>query len=95
LVAESKRRRAQGGGLYLCQLKEQVYEFLARGDFIEELGAENIFASKYDAMATIFERLDRKTCNGCPSRAFLECHILARRNLRDALTEANAEAAAA
>jgi len=54
LVAEAKRRRAQGGGLYLCQLKEQVHEFLVRGNFIEELGAGNIFASKYDAMATHF-----------------------------------------
>jgi len=95
LVAESKRRRALGGGLYLSGLKEQVREFLERGGFMEELGRDNVFASKYDAMSGIFERLNRNICNSCEARVFLECHVLARNNLKEARRRANADSAAA
>ncbi len=95
LVAEAKRRREQGGGLYLSHLKEQVHEFLVRGDFISEIGAENVFANKYDALTGIFARLNRKTCDNCPAQVFLECHIQARNNLKNARLTANAAAAAA
>ncbi|MBZ0072197.1 MAG: SulP family inorganic anion transporter [Thiohalobacteraceae bacterium] len=95
LVAESKRRRALGGGLYLSGLKEPVREFLERGGFTEELGHGNVFVSKYDAMSDIFERLSRDICSRCEARVFLECHVLARNNLKEARRRANAESAAA
>lgn len=93
LVAEAKRRRQLGGGLYLSHLKERVYSFLQRGDFIRELGEENIFPTKYDAVATLFERLNRSTCRACKNHVFLECHIMARRERKAAQREAETAAA--
>ena len=80
LVEEARRRRKLGGDLYLCGLKHQVRTFLERGGFLEELGRENVFDSKYDALARIFEHLDRDTCGSCQNRVFMECHILHRQS---------------
>lgn len=80
LIEEARRRRKLGGDLYLCGLKHQVRTFLERGGFLEELGRENVFDSKYDALARIFEHLDRDTCGSCQNRVFMECHILHRQS---------------
>ncbi|MFA7386676.1 MAG: SulP family inorganic anion transporter, partial [Thiohalobacteraceae bacterium] len=93
LIDEVRRRRRLGGDLYLSGLKKQVRDFLARGGFLDELGEDHIFASKYDALAAIFERLDRPACSHCTARVFLECHVLQRRS-REALVQEDEPAAA-
>ena len=93
LIAEARRRRRLGGDLYLSGLKEQVREFLVRGGFLDELGEDRVFASKYDALAEIFEQLDRAGCEQCTARVFLECRILQRRSRR-LVQEADEPAAA-
>lgn len=58
LVNESRRRRGQRGGLYLCGLKKQARDVLERGGYIDGIGAENIFISETQAVAQILERID-------------------------------------
>lgn len=82
LIAEARRRNKQGGDLYLCGLKPQAREFLSRGGFLDELGSNNVFDTKYDALASIFARLDRTVCESCTARIFMECQILHRQNLK-------------
>lgn len=72
LVAEAKRRRALGGGLYLAKVKEEVCGTLKKG-FLDQIGAENAFHSRTEAISTIYERLDAARCEHCSKRIFLEC----------------------
>ena len=78
LAREARHRRAIGGGLYLHQLKEEAREPLERGGYLDEIGRENVFESKGDAIETIFGRLDRNTCTTCALRVFRECHGIER-----------------
>jgi SulP family sulfate permease len=73
LAQEARRRRRIGGGLYLCGVKERACEGLKSGDYLKDLGRENIFESKAQAIAAIFERLDRDICRRCERRIFREC----------------------
>ena len=73
LAEEARRRRVMGGRLYLHQVKESTCETLKRGGYQEDIGAENVFDSKRQAIATIFERLDREICTRCDKRIFREC----------------------
>ena len=73
LVAESRRRVADGGALYLDGLRPQVEAFLGRGDALDVIGARRIFASKSAAIAAIFTRLDPDICRQCTARIFYEC----------------------
>jgi SulP family sulfate permease len=72
LVTEAERLRSLGGGLYFSQLKKSVRDYLAKG-YREKIGDSNIFAHKVEAIAAIYGRLDRATCNGCTVRVFREC----------------------
>lgn len=76
IAAEAKKRRAQGGRLYLYEVKEGVCEALKRGGFVETIGEENIFESKTVAIRTIFDQLDREICSRCDKRIFQECQSL-------------------
>ena len=73
LVAEAMRRRAMGGGFYLCALRRDARNFLQRSGYAEEFGEENIFVEKYEAIENIFERLEREICEECTARIFREC----------------------
>ena len=73
LVQKARRRRHLGGGLYLSKVKDEVCSILKRGGFIDDLGAENIFVTKADAIQSIFGKLDRSICERCDKRIFLEC----------------------
>ena len=42
-------------------------------DILDQLGGENIFVTKIDAITSIFGRLDRSICERCDKRIFLEC----------------------
>ncbi|MGB5079543.1 MAG: SulP family inorganic anion transporter [Burkholderiales bacterium] len=73
LVAEARRRRGAGGGLYFYSLREPVEELFERSGSMAEIGRENIFAGKREAIAGAFTRLDRSICAGCRARIFEEC----------------------
>ncbi len=73
LTHEARRLRQQGGGLYLCNLKDTVAEVLKRGGYDDAIGRENIFVSKEQAIRHIFQRLDFDRCAICAKRIFREC----------------------
>ena len=73
LIVESKRLKAQNGGLYFVGLKPSVYEFAARSCFISKVGAAYFFDSKTDAIKSIYKKLDAEICQKCPSQIFIEC----------------------
>ncbi len=82
LAAESKRRKAQDGGLYLVKFKEEACSTLRRGGFRELIGAENIFVTKQQAIESIFRKLDAAVCARCKHNVFLECPAASDREQR-------------
>jgi SulP family sulfate permease len=73
LAQEAARRKAIGGSLYLHGLRPSVEQFLARGGLLAEIGEKQVFRTKAEAIATIYNRLDRDICARCPARIFYEC----------------------
>lgn len=73
LAQESERWRSRGGNLYIAGLKIVAQDVLAAGSYKRTIGAENFFATKNEAIAAIYERLDRSICEQCTARIFLEC----------------------
>jgi len=74
LAKEAKRRRGMGGGLYMYEVKDKVCSMLQSGGFIKDVGDENIFHSKTEALSTIVDNhLDHDICSRCPRRVFKEC----------------------
>jgi len=73
LVREARKRRADNGQLYLQGLRQPVEDVLKNGGFFKELGSENVFRSKRDAISGIFPMLDRSICERCSARIFEEC----------------------
>ena len=73
LVQEARRRRDQGGEFYIVNVKEGACQILKKSGYIEEFCAENIFASKTQAIAAIYKRLDADYCAQCEIRVFHEC----------------------
>ncbi len=73
LVQKAKYWKAQGGGLYLCGLKMEAEKFLRRGGYLDEIGEQNLFPSKKEAIAEIFKHLDHQFCQTCERRIFREC----------------------
>ena len=73
LVNEANARKDIGGDLYIYQLKESAKKVINRGGYINELNPANIFDSKDEAITSIFARLDKRICDSCENRIFLEC----------------------
>jgi len=73
LVHEAEKLKAQGGGLYFVGMKARVWQFMAQGGFIREIGASQFFDSKQEAIASIYKRLDKEVCETCVTRIFREC----------------------
>jgi SulP family sulfate permease len=78
LAAEARRRSRAGGGLYLHGLRPPIRARLARTGALAAIGEENVFETKYRAIRTIFDRLDREVCARCSARIFEECQTLPR-----------------
>jgi len=76
LLREARKRRWDNGQLYLQGLRQPVENVLKNGGFIEELGPENMFRGKREAIAAIFAQLDRAICARCTARIFQECATL-------------------
>ena len=73
LVQMAKRWRARGGGLYLIRVKDRVMETLEKGGYLEEIGRDNIFASKTEALRALYRQFDYMECKTCGLRVFVEC----------------------
>jgi sulfate permease, SulP family len=73
VVAAAKRIRQRGGALFLIHTKPEVMEFLKRGEYLDDIGTENFFFSKTEAIRTIYRRFDYSICRGCDRRPFVEC----------------------
>lgn len=76
LAREANRRRARGGGLYFHGLRESASRMLHGPAFSGRFPASDSFGAKRDAVAAIFERLDRGVCASCRARIFEECRRL-------------------
>ena len=76
LAQEARELRSQGITLYLCRLKPQVRDVLRRGGQLDTTGAENVFATKDEAIRVIYARLNVATCAACVARVFNECQRL-------------------
>jgi SulP family sulfate permease len=79
LAREGRIRKRVGGGLYLHQLSEGARGLLRRGGYLNDIGDESHFyGSKGEAIAGIFERLDKNICRRCEKRIFNECKTVPR-----------------
>jgi SulP family sulfate permease len=76
LAHEARRRRALGGGLYFHGTRPEAEALLRKHPFVDDIGPENFFATKGEAIGTLFPRLDRAICARCRARVFLECASL-------------------
>lgn len=73
LMQEARRLKQIGGGLYLCNPKDNVCAFMRKSGLLDAIGEENIFDSKSEAIQSIFLKLKRETCRQCERRIFQEC----------------------
>jgi sulfate permease, SulP family len=74
LAQEARSHRKLGGGLYFYRIKPGACEALTRGGFRDEIGAENMYMSKTEALHDIVvNKLDQEVCRHCTRRIFLEC----------------------
>ncbi len=74
LVSEHKRLKKLNGGLYFVDLKASVYEFIAKSCFIKQIGSDQFFDNKYQAIASIYKNLDKDVCAKCNVLVFKECN---------------------
>jgi SulP family sulfate permease len=76
LVREARKRRWDHGRLYIQGARAPVEAVLRNGGFLAELGEENVFRSKRDAIPAIVAQLDPAICARCTARIFRECATL-------------------
>jgi len=70
---ERRARQQIGGGLYFHRPRPDVLKMWSKTGFDERLGADHVFHTKDQAIASIFRRLDPEICRTCKVRAFAEC----------------------
>jgi SulP family sulfate permease len=73
LAQEARRRRSAGGSLSLIRVKDSVRKALDDGGQMEDLGTENLYFSKGEAIAAVYQHMDKDICRNCSRRIFLEC----------------------
>jgi SulP family sulfate permease len=75
LAREARRLSALRAKLYLCELKIEAYQVLARGGYIDLIGADNIFGTQTEALAWILPNVDPLRCRNCPKPLFKQCRL--------------------
>lgn len=76
LAREARLRREAGGQVYFHQLQEDAQKLLGRGGYLQDVDPENLFPTTGEAIAAIFQRLDRGICVRCEKRIFNECRAV-------------------
>ena len=74
LLNENKRLKAQNGSLYFVAVKSTAFEFMEKVNFVNEIGRDNFFDTKSEAINVLYERLDKSKCEKCQALVFNECH---------------------
>ncbi|WP_295399995.1 SulP family inorganic anion transporter [uncultured Thiocystis sp.] len=74
LSREIAKRFADGGGMYLINVKQGLWEELERCGCLDDTGARNVFQSKTAAIRGIYQKLDKSVCATCDKRIFRECN---------------------
>jgi SulP family sulfate permease len=65
--------RKSGVALYLCKLRPPVRALLDRSGVMDVIGRDHVFATKDQAVAVIYQKLDAAKCAACTARIFVEC----------------------
>jgi SulP family sulfate permease len=73
LVEEAKRRRADGGAMYLMNVKRGLWDDMERCGCLDEIGPNRVFAGKNAGIRAVYQKLDKSRCAVCDKRIFLEC----------------------
>ncbi|WP_300673420.1 SulP family inorganic anion transporter [Desulfoluna sp.] len=73
LVELSESLKSKGGGLYFCNLKQSVCNFIAHVGFTNRIGADHIFEHKRDAIAAFVLSQDDSCRENCSCLVFKEC----------------------
>jgi SulP family sulfate permease len=73
LSREIARRFADGGGMYLINVKQGLWEQMERCGCLDDTDARNVFQSKTAAIRGIYQKLDKRICANCDQRIFKEC----------------------
>lgn len=73
LANEAERRRKIGGGLYLINVKQGLWDSLEECHAMDKIDPHRIFQSKSAALHGIYQKLDKSICKHCTARTFLEC----------------------
>jgi len=76
LVREARKRAWAHGRLYVQGARAPVEAVLRNGGFLDEIGEQNLFRSKRDAIPAIVAQLDHSICARCTARIFRECENL-------------------
>jgi sulfate permease, SulP family len=84
LVQMARHYWKRGGGIYLVGANNFVLQLLERGHYLDNIGSQNIFASKTQAFRAIYRKLNYDRCQGCKLRVFVEC---ARKGKQEVLDE--------
>ena len=74
LLIENKRLKSKNGSLYFVAVKTQTMDFMERVNFVDEIGRENFFDTKSEAIHVLYDRLDKAKCEKCQALVFDECH---------------------
>jgi SulP family sulfate permease len=73
LANEAQRRQAEGGGLYLVNVKKGLWDSLDECHALDKINSHNIFQTKSAALHVLFQKLDKSVCERCEARIFREC----------------------
>lgn len=71
LAREGHGLYLEGRQIYVCSLKDEVFELLERGDYIRQ-GKIETFTSLHEALGNIIPRMDLTRCRRCTCHLF-EC----------------------
>lgn len=74
LSYEMKKFRANGGEVIIVGAKLVSQKILKTGGFIDEIGSNSFFDNNSNAIAHMYQHLDKSICEQCTIKAFTECN---------------------